>query len=66
MLDYAQIKAGKFRKNLSSFDVRNCVARVINIQKHHAQEKQLYLKAQFEGFIEESDYVIKTDEQRLA
>ena len=29
LLDYAQLKAGKFRKNLSQFDVRDAVEQIM-------------------------------------
>lgn len=32
----------------------------------HAAEKKLYITQEYEGFHEESDYMIRTDEQRLA
>jgi len=31
LLDYAQIKAGKFRKNIEAFDVEEAVAKVLSI-----------------------------------
>ena len=31
LLDYAQIKAGKFRMNLTNFDIRNTIEGVIGI-----------------------------------
>lgn len=31
MLDLAQIKSGKFRKNIKEFDVRDCVKKVMDI-----------------------------------
>ena len=31
LLDYAQIKAGKFRKNLTSFNVKHAINEVIDI-----------------------------------
>ena len=45
MLDYAQIKAGKFRKSSEKFDVREKVDLVMNIQKLEASQKGLYLEA---------------------
>ena len=36
----------------------------MNIQKLQAADKNVYLRAKYEGF--EGNYFIKTDEQRLA
>ena len=33
MLDYAQIKAGKFRQNLKTFNVKTTIEEIISIQK---------------------------------
>jgi signal transduction histidine kinase len=32
LLDYSQIRAGKFRKNISSFNIRDTVNQVMKIQ----------------------------------
>lgn len=39
LLDYAQIKAGKFRKNISEFNIRKSVEKVMSIQRLNAQKK---------------------------
>ena len=39
LLDYAQIKAGKFRKNIVSFDIRKMVEEVMCIQRNEANQK---------------------------
>ena len=31
LLDYAQIKAGKFRKNIKSFNIKEAIEQVIDI-----------------------------------
>jgi len=33
LLDYSQIKAGKFRKNIKEFNIRDTVNKVMKIQK---------------------------------
>lgn len=50
LLDYAQIKAGKFRKNISTFDIRESVEKVMCIQRTKAEEKGLEFYAQYENF----------------
>lgn len=64
MLDYAQIKAGKFRKDITVFDIRTCVDMVMSFQSIQAKEKNIYLNAQYIGF--EDNFMIKSDQQRLA
>ena len=41
LLDYAQIKAGKFRKNIKRFDIMDSVEKVMSIQQKSAKEKRL-------------------------
>jgi signal transduction histidine kinase len=36
LLDYSQIKAGKFRKNLKAFNIRETVSQVMKIQQKKA------------------------------
>jgi len=36
-LDYAQIKSGKFRKNLKEFNIRDTIEKVMLIQKRGAE-----------------------------
>lgn len=36
LLDYAQIKAGKFRKNIYRFDIRNAIESVMCVQRKKA------------------------------
>ena len=36
LLDFAQINAGKFRKVITSFDLRDAIQEVISIQKDKA------------------------------
>ena len=64
MLDYAQIKSGKFRKNITKFDLRTTVQKIINMQKLQAQDKEIYLYAEYSGF--NNNFIINSDEQRIA
>ena len=41
LLDYAQIKAGKFRKNTKIFNIKSTVQDVMHIQKHQAESKKI-------------------------
>lgn len=69
MLDYAQIKAGKFRKNISTFDIRESVEKVMCIQRKKAEEKNLEFKVSYFNLSDNEDdngdlsnTVIRTDE----
>ena len=46
-LDYAQIKSGKFRKNISKFNIRTAVERVISMQKKKALDTKIRLFASY-------------------
>jgi signal transduction histidine kinase len=54
-LDYAQLKNNKFRRNISRFNIRDIVARVINIQRATAKEKKVALLAEFSNIAEKVD-----------
>ena len=43
LLDYSQIKAGKFRKNLKYFDIKNSVKEVMGILMTKAEAKNITL-----------------------
>ena len=47
LLDYAQIKAGKFRKNITSFNIRESIEKVMCIQRMKAEEKNIDFNVQF-------------------
>jgi len=50
LLDFAQIKNGKFRKNLKDFDVLKAVNKVMTIQREKADS--LGIKFECESFME--------------
>ena len=50
LLDYAQIKAGKFRKNLKRFNIHDTIEEIMSIQKRQAEVKNIRLYAEFKGF----------------
>ena len=49
LLDYAQIKAGKFRTNFEEFNIRETIEEVIEIQKKQALAKNIDLCMEFHG-----------------
>ena len=50
LLDYAQIKAGKFRKNITKFNIKETVAGIMSIQERQAESKNITLSAEFDNF----------------
>jgi signal transduction histidine kinase len=74
LLDYAQIKAGKFRKNITKFDLRECIEKVMCIQRQKAEDKNINFNVRYRNFREDQNvndvgefgelhsYVLKTDE----
>lgn len=51
-LDYAQIKAGKFRKNITTFNIRDSIEKVVSIQRHKADSKGVEMLIEFENIAE--------------
>ena len=49
LLDYAQIKSGKFRKNIMEFNVINAVEEIMIIQQRKALDNNIRLHATFEN-----------------
>ena len=47
MLDYSQIKVGKFRKNYKVFNIRDTIDKVMEMQKQKAQDKNLDFHTEF-------------------
>lgn len=62
-LDYAQIKEGKFRKQVKAFNIRETIENVMCIQRKKAEDTGLNFFATFLN-IEEGQLVM-ADEQRI-
>ena len=75
LLDYAQIKAGKFRKNIKKFNLRDAIEKIMCIQRKKAEENGIKFSVIYEniaqddsvGQIENEDYspIINSDEKRI-
>ena len=78
LLDYAQIKAGKFRKKFTTFNIRESIEKVVSIQKLKAESKGLNMPIVFENiaesreayqrnFLSDGKYspMIRSDESRI-
>ena len=69
-LDYAQIKAGKFRKNVTTFNICEAVEEIMSIQRKKAEISGLELCARYVNIShndQELHYspIISSDEQRI-
>ena len=62
LLDYAQIRAGKFRKNLKTFDIREAIEKVMCIQRRKAQAQNIDLEVEYHDI---KDPMVRTDEERV-
>ena len=49
MLDYAQIKAGKFRKNITTFNIRDVIEQVVSIQRSKARAKGIDMPIEYKN-----------------
>ena len=61
LLDWAQIKSNKFRKNIQNFNIIKAVEAVIQVQLDQAKAKGLELFAEFVG-INERNATICSDQ----
>ena len=80
LLDYAQIKSGKFRKNIMEFNVISAVEEVMLIQQSKANDNKIRLHATFFNISNDGeehemdhtfqdgrnhDFMINTDQSRV-
>ena len=65
LLDYAQIKAGKFRKNIKLFNIRDAVCSVVSILEQKANELKLEIHVNFENICPtcDPDFVINPNNE---
>ena len=47
LLDFAQIKAGKFRKNIKQFNIKEAIQQVLDIQSYKAQKQGIELSVEY-------------------
>ena len=52
LLDYAQIKVGKFRKNITSFNLREVIEKVVSIMRNKGQAKGIAMPIVYENIAE--------------
>ena len=69
MLDFAQIKGDKFRKNIEKFNIKETIEKVMCIQRQKANDKGLDFSVDFVGIGTENEGmespIICCDEHRI-
>ena len=66
LLDFSQIKNGKFRQNFQQFDIFETIYKVMQIQEPKAKVKDIEFYSSFEGSLgNKNSHFICCDEQRI-
>lgn len=50
ILGYAQLKAGKFIKNVKTFNIQRTVLDIVSIQEYQAESRNIQISTEFTGF----------------
>jgi signal transduction histidine kinase len=50
ILGFAQLKAGKFYKDIKKFNIKRAVQEIISIQQYQAESKNIIIESDFIGF----------------
>mmetsp|Transcript_12541 Transcript_12541/g.21114 ORF Transcript_12541/g.21114 Transcript_12541/m.21114 type:complete len:408 (-) Transcript_12541:644-1867(-) len=64
MLDFARLKQDKFVKEVKTFDIREAVQEIVEIQQYQADRLGIALETEFRNF-EACAFLVTTDAQRL-
>ena len=62
LLDYSQIKSGKFRMNMAYFNIKNSIEDISKILEQKAISKNIEIELDFENLVCETIY---HDEKRI-
>jgi two-component system, sensor histidine kinase and response regulator len=73
LLDFSQIKSGKFRKNISRFNIRDSIKKVMDMQRSKADEQAIDFFCSFPNIAEKEceanlgmkSPFVKTDQDRF-
>ena len=72
ILDYSQIKSGMFRPNLSLFNIKDTVQKVMAMQAQKAKDKKINFEVVYKNILDDQDSLrigmspdIFSDEQRI-
>lgn len=50
ILGFAQLKAGKFVKNIKKFNIKRAVEDIVSIQQYQAESKEITIETEYIGF----------------
>ena len=80
ILGFAQLKAGKFVKNIKRFSIKRAIDEIVAIQQYQAESKNIHISTKFFGFpgkagikyashiqmpVNDMNLVIESDEKRI-
>ena len=69
ILDFAQIKEDKFRKNIQNFDLKEKIQEVINVQQYKAEQLGINVSVEVDGGkmnTKNKKVMVCTDSQRIS
>ena len=69
ILDFAQIKEDKFRKNIQNFDLKENIQEVINVQQYKAEQLGINVSVEVDGGkmnAKNKKVMVFTDSQRIS
>ena len=69
ILDFAQIKEDKFRKNIQNFDLKENIQEVINVQQYKAEQLGINVSVEVDGGkmnTKNKKVMVCTDSQRIS
>ena len=63
MLDFAQLRNGKLRKDISQFDIYEAIQEIVNLQLDKAKFSGIKLTLEMENF--DQGYIVNSDMHRI-
>ena len=63
MLDFAQLRNGKLRKDISQFDISEAIQEIVNLQLDKAKFSGIKLTLEMENF--DQGYIVNSDMHRI-
>ena len=69
LLDFAQIRAGKFRKNFKQFNIRDAIEQVMCIQRQNVNQDEIQFFASYENILQHdnqlsNELIVKSDSSK--
>jgi len=66
ILGLAQIKAGKFRKNIQKFNIKKAIEEVVEVQESSANEKGVSIEVKLDNFPNKLDSAVSQPLRRTS